>query len=81
MSEASTDDHGFNPRLIAAVVAIGVVAFIALWAIFTTTWPIWVHLIIWLPLAAGLSLLAMRVFKSLLVTAQFRFKASEARHD
>ena len=33
MSEASTDDHGFNPRLIAAVVAIGVVAFIALWAL------------------------------------------------
>lgn len=26
-------DHGFNPRLIAAVVAIGVVAFIALWAL------------------------------------------------
>ncbi|HWV59237.1 MAG TPA: DUF4350 domain-containing protein [Sphingopyxis sp.] len=33
MSETSTDDHGFNPRLIAAVVAIGVVAFIALWAL------------------------------------------------
>lgn len=33
MSGASTDDHGFNPRLIAAVVAIGVVAFIALWAL------------------------------------------------
>jgi hypothetical protein len=32
MSNA-TDDHGFNPRLIAAVVAIGVIAFIALWAL------------------------------------------------
>jgi hypothetical protein len=27
------DDHGFNPRLIAAVVAIGVIAFITLWAL------------------------------------------------
>lgn len=33
MSEAAANDHGFNPRLIAAVVAIGVVAFIALWAL------------------------------------------------
>ena len=33
MSNAATNDHGFNPRLIAAVVAIGVIAFIALWAL------------------------------------------------
>ena len=32
MSSAA-DDHGFNPRLIAAVVAIGVIAFVALWAL------------------------------------------------
>lgn len=30
---ASDSDGGFNPRLIAAVVAIGVIAFIALWAL------------------------------------------------
>ncbi len=29
----AVSDHGFNPRLIAAVVAIGVIAFIALWAL------------------------------------------------
>jgi len=33
MSQADASDHGFNPRLIAAVVAIGVVAFVALWAL------------------------------------------------
>ncbi|WP_428631423.1 DUF4350 domain-containing protein [Sphingopyxis sp.] len=33
MSEPTTNDGGFNPRLIAAVVAIGVIAFIALWAL------------------------------------------------
>ena len=33
MSARTTDDHGFSPRLIAGVVAIGVVAFIALWAL------------------------------------------------
>ena len=30
---STTSDGGFNPRLIAAVVAIGVIAFIALWAL------------------------------------------------
>ena len=33
MSTPDTTDHGFNPRLIAGVVVIGVVAFIALWAL------------------------------------------------
>lgn len=33
MSARGGDDHGFNPRLIAGVVVIGVVAFIALWAL------------------------------------------------
>lgn len=30
---AAATDHGFNPRLIAGLVAIGIVAFIALWAL------------------------------------------------
>lgn len=33
MSARTADDHGFSPRLIAGVVAIGIVAFIALWAL------------------------------------------------
>src|SRR3546814_14336355 len=34
MSDVNANhDHGFNPRLIAGVVAIGVIAFIALWAL------------------------------------------------
>ncbi len=33
MSGAAASDHGFNPRLIAGVVVIGVVAFVALWAL------------------------------------------------
>lgn len=33
MSEANAADHGFSPRLIAAVVAIGIIAFVALWAL------------------------------------------------
>jgi hypothetical protein len=33
MSDSTATSDGFNPRLIAAVVAIGIVAFVALWAL------------------------------------------------
>ncbi len=33
MSDTAANDHGFNPRLIAGVVVIGVIAFVALWAL------------------------------------------------
>ena len=33
MSGARTGDHGFNPLLMAGMVVVGVVAFIALWAL------------------------------------------------
>ena len=33
MSDSGVSDHGFNPRLIAGVVMIGVIAFVALWAL------------------------------------------------
>ena len=36
MTGRSDRDNPFDPRLIAAVVAVGVVAFIALWAL---VWP------------------------------------------
>jgi hypothetical protein len=33
MNDKPADDHGFNPLLIAGVVVIGIIAFIALWAL------------------------------------------------
>ncbi len=80
-ADLSAADSGDGPVVFVILIVGGLVAFLALYAIFTTNWPIWLHLMIWLPLSVGLSLVAMRVFKSLLITAQFHFKASEARHD
>ena len=80
-ADLSASDSGDGPVVFVILVVGGIVAFLALYAIFTTRWPIWVHLMLWLPLATGLSLWAMRVFKSLLISLQFHFKASEARHD
>ena len=44
--------------------------------------PVWVHLIIWLPLTCILCALLMRPLKGVMVASQYRNKAAEAgRHD
>ena len=43
--------------------------------------PIWLHMVVWLPLAAALTLLLLRPFKGVLIALQFHNKAEEARLD
>lgn len=40
-------------------------------------WPIWLHLIVWLPLAAVLSILLIRPLKATLVALQYRHRRHE----
>jgi len=40
--------------------------------------PLWVHIVVWLPIAAGLCLVLLRPMKGLMIAAQFANKASEA---
>ena len=44
-------------------------------------WPIWLELIVWLPLIAIMTLAALRPFKGALIALQFHNRASEARND
>ena len=37
-------------------------------------WPIWLHLAVWLPLAAGLCLALMRPLKATLIALQYRHR-------
>jgi uncharacterized protein (DUF983 family) len=43
--------------------------------------PVWLELLIWLPLITALTLAALRPFKALLIALQFRNHAAEARND
>ena len=43
--------------------------------------PLWLHFLIWVPLAISLSLFALRWVKGLLIALQFRNKAAEGRID
>ena len=77
--DLSSADSGDGPVVFVILIVGGIVCFAALWSIFTVDWPLWVHLVLWLSLATVLSLVAMRLFKSVLVALQFHFKAGEAR--
>jgi uncharacterized protein (DUF983 family) len=41
--------------------------------------PYWVHALLWIPLAVGLSLLILRPLKALLIALQYADKAAEGR--
>ncbi|MEP4274854.1 MAG: DUF983 domain-containing protein [Roseibium sp.] len=43
--------------------------------------PVWVHLVIWLPLTVLLAGLVLRPLKGLMIAMQFRHKAEEGRLD
>ena len=43
--------------------------------------PYWVHMVLWLPMTLGLTLLLLPPFKGLLLALQFHHQAEEARLD
>ncbi len=43
--------------------------------------PLWLHALVWTPLAVGLCLVLLRPFKAGLIALQFRHDAAEARLD
>lgn len=53
----------------------------ALWMEVNYGPPLWVHFILWVPLAIILSLVAMRSIKGILINMQYRNKASQGRLD
>lgn len=77
----SSADSGDGPVVFIVLIVGMIVTFSALFVEFTVHPPIWVHLLIWLPLTTVLTLVLLRPFKGVMVAMQFHNKASEARHD
>lgn len=74
-------DSGDGPAVFI-VLAVGcIVVFAALFVDVAYRPPIWVHLVIWLPLTVVLCLLFLRPFKGVLVALQFHHRAAEIRND
>jgi Uncharacterized protein conserved in bacteria len=74
-------DSGDGPAVFVILIAGFLVAFAALFTEVAYSPPVWVHLVVFLPLAAVVCLGLLRPMKGVMLAAQFVNKASEARHD
>ncbi|HEV7254860.1 MAG TPA: DUF983 domain-containing protein [Mesorhizobium sp.] len=74
-------DAGDGPAVFAILLVGFIVLGLALWTEVSFAPPLWLHFMLWLPLAAALCLLSLRLMKGVLVTLQFRKKAAEGKWD
>lgn len=68
-------DAGDGPVVFVILIVGFLVLGGALWMDVTYSPPLWVHFILWIPLALVLSLVLMRTLKGVLITLQYANKA------
>lgn len=68
-------DAGDGPVVFVILIAGFLVLGGALWMDVTYSPPLWLHFILWIPLALVLSLVLMRTLKGVLITLQYANKA------
>ena len=65
-----------------AMSAVGIiVAFAALFVEVALQWPVWLHLLVWFPLIALLSLVLLRPIKGVMVALTYRHRGGQAHSD
>jgi uncharacterized protein (DUF983 family) len=74
-------ESGDGPAVFIVLIVGCLVVFAALFVDIAYRPPIWLHLVIWLPLTLILSLGLMRPFKGVMVALQFHNHAAEVRND
>ncbi|MCO6048550.1 DUF983 domain-containing protein [Mesorhizobium sp. RP14(2022)] len=74
-------DSGDGPAVFAMLVVGFIVVGLALWAEVNYAPPLWLHFVLWVPLAAILCLGSLRLMKGVLVTLQYSNSAAEGRWD
>jgi uncharacterized protein (DUF983 family) len=74
-------DPGDGASVFVILVVGIVVGFAMMFTEFNLHPPVWVHLVIWMPLTVVLCLGLMRPFKGVLLALQFHNRASQARND
>ena len=80
-ADLSKADSGDGPAVFVMFVVGFIVVPLALVLEVAVRPPIWLHLLLWLPLALLLTLLLLRPFKGVMIALQFHHRAEEARLD
>ena len=74
-------DAGDGPAVLVILLIGFIVVGLALWIETSYQPPLWLHFILWVPLAIVLCLAALRLMKGVLITLQYRHDAAEGRLD
>lgn len=72
-------DSGDGPAAFVILIIGFIVVGLALWMEVTINPPLWVHLVLWIPLIIILGITALRLIKGVLITLQYANKAAEGR--
>ncbi len=78
-ADLSRADSGDGPAVFVMFIVGFIVVPLALALEVAVRPPVWLHMLLWLPLATILTLLLLRPFKAVLIALQFHHKAEEAR--
>lgn len=74
-------DAGDGPAVFVILIIGFIVCGLALWMEVNYSPPLWVHFILWIPLAIVLCLAALRLMKGVLITLQYANKAAPGEID
>lgn len=74
-------DAGDGPAVFVILIIGFIVVGLALWMEVSYGPPLWVHFLLWIPLAIALSLTALRLIKGVLVALQYANKAAPGSID
>ena len=74
-------DSGDGPAVFVIMIIGFIVVGLALYTETTFNPPLWLHFIVWIPLAVGLSLWLLRVLKAMLIALQYRNNARQGEID
>lgn len=80
-ADLSRADSGDGPVVFILLIVGAIGCFGLLFTEFALHPPVWLELLIWLPLIGFMTLGSLRPFKATLVALQFHNRASEARVD
>lgn len=78
-ADLSKADSGDGPAVFVMFIVGFIVVPLALALEVAVRPPVWVHMLLWLPLATILTLILLRPFKGVLIVLQFHHKAEEAK--
>lgn len=70
-------DSGDGPVAFIIMIAGGLVVGAALVVEVKYAWPLWLHMVVWLPLAAALCIGLLRPLKGLLIALQYRHRRTD----